>query len=69
MVIKENVQACCKPDSRTVKMDTGMNSPMRNAIIHEVETAVSNTKQDLLNSMAVLIDSRLARYTLNRGKI
>ena len=32
-------------------MDTGMNSPMRNAIVHEVETAVSNTRQDLLNSM------------------
>ena len=53
------------PDSRTVKMDTGMNSPMRNAIIHEVETAVSNTKQDLLNSMAVLIDSRLNTFQSN----
>jgi hypothetical protein len=46
-------------------MDTGMNSPMRNAIIHEVETAVSNTKQDLLNSMAVLIDSRLNAFQSN----
>jgi hypothetical protein len=36
-----------------------MNSPMRNPIVHEVETTVSNTKQDLLKSMAVLIDSRL----------
>jgi len=42
-----------------------MNSPMRNAIIHEVETAVSNTKQDLLNSMAVLIDSRLNTFQSN----
>jgi hypothetical protein len=46
-------------------MDTGMNSPMRNAIVHEVETAVSNTKQDLLNSMAVLIDSRLDTFQSN----
>jgi len=38
---------------------------MRNAIIHEVETAVSNTKQDLLNSMAVLIDSRLNTFQSN----
>jgi hypothetical protein len=46
-------------------MDTGMNSPMRNAIVHEVETTVSNTKQDLLNSMAVLIDSRLDTFQSN----
>jgi hypothetical protein len=46
-------------------MDTGMNSPMLNAIVHEVETAVSNTKQDLLNSMAVLIDSRLDTFQSN----
>ena len=50
------------PESRTVKMDTGMNSPMRNAIVHEVQTAVSNTKHDLLNSMAVLIDSKLNTF-------
>jgi hypothetical protein len=46
-------------------MDTGMNSPMQNAIVHEVETAVSNTKQDLLNSMAVLIDCRLDTFQSN----
>jgi hypothetical protein len=46
-------------------MDTGMSSPMRNAIVHEVEAAVSNTKQDLLNSMAVLIDSRLNTFQSN----
>ena len=46
-------------------MDTGMNSPMRNAIVHEVETAVSNTKQDLLHSMAVLIDFRLDTFQSN----
>jgi hypothetical protein len=38
---------------------------MRNAIVYEVETAVSNTKQDLLNSMAVLIDSRLDTFQSN----
>jgi hypothetical protein len=42
-----------------------MNSPMQNAIVHEVETAVSNTKQDLLNSMAVLIDCRLDTFQSN----
>ena len=46
-------------------MVTGMNSPTRNAIVHEVETAVSNTKQDLLNSMAVLIDCRLDTFQSN----
>jgi hypothetical protein len=50
------------PESRTVKMDTGMNSPMRNTIVHEVETTVSNTKHDLVNSMVVLIDSRLNTF-------
>ena len=50
------------PEGRTVKMNTGMNSPMRNAIVHEVQTAVSNTKHDLLNSMAVLIDSKLNTF-------
>ena len=38
---------------------------MRNAIVHEVETAVSKTKQDLLNSMAVLIGSRLDTFQSN----
>ena len=38
---------------------------MRNAIVHEVETAVSNTKEDVLNSMAVLIDSRLNTFQSN----
>ena len=42
-----------------------MNSLMRNAIVHEVKTAVSSTKQDLLNSMAVLIDSRLNTFQSN----
>ena len=46
-------------------MDTGVSSPMRNAIVHEVEAVVSNTKQDLLNSMAVLIDSRLNTFQSN----
>jgi hypothetical protein len=46
-------------------MDTGMNSPMQNAIVHEVETAVSNTKQDLSNSMSVLIDFRLNVFQSN----
>ena len=40
-------------------------SSMQNAIVHEVETAVSNTKQNLLNSMAVLIDSRLNAFQSN----
>ena len=43
-------------------MDTGMNSPMRNTIVHEVETTVSNTKHDLVNSMVVLIDSRVNTF-------
>ena len=38
---------------------------MWTAIVHEVETAVSNTKEDLLNSMAVLIDSRLHTFQSN----
>jgi hypothetical protein len=34
------------PDSRTVKMVIVLNSPIRNAIAHEVKIAVSNTKRD-----------------------
>ena len=40
-------------------MDTGFTSLMRSAIAHEVETSVSNTKQDLVTNMSVLIESRL----------
>jgi hypothetical protein len=40
-------------------MDTGLTSPIRSAIPHEVETAVSNTKHDLVTNMSVLIESRL----------
>ena len=46
-------------------MDTGLNSPIRNSIVHEVETAVSNTNEDVLNSIAVLIDSRLNTFQSN----
>ena len=35
------------------------------AIVHKVETAVSNTKAGLLNSMAVLIGSRLNTFQSN----
>ena len=43
-------------------MDTGLTSLMRSAIAHEVETAVPNTKQDLVTNMAALIDSRLNTF-------
>jgi len=33
--------------------------------VHKVETAVSNTKAGLLNSVAVLIDSRLNTFQSN----
>jgi hypothetical protein len=55
-----------------------LNSPIQNAIAHEVEIAVSNTKWDLL---AILIDSKsrdnlfkftatnVSRYAFYRRKI
>jgi hypothetical protein len=50
-------------------MDTGLTSQIRSAIAHEVETAVSNTKQDLLTNMVVLIDSRLNTFYSNINNI
>ena len=46
-------------------MDIGIISLIRMAIAGEVENAVSNTKQDLLNSMAILMDSRLNNLQSN----
>jgi hypothetical protein len=43
-------------------MDTGLTSLMRSVIAYEIETAVSNTKQDLVTNMAVLIDFRLNTF-------
>jgi hypothetical protein len=50
-------------------MDTGLTSQIRSAIAHEVETAVSNTKQDLLTNIVVLIDSRLNTFYSNINNI
>jgi hypothetical protein len=47
---------------QAVEMDTELNLPIRSAIVHEVETAVSNTKQDLVTNMSALIESRLNTF-------
>jgi hypothetical protein len=47
---------------QAVEMDTGLTSLMRSVIAYEIETAVSNTKQDLVTNMAVLIDFRLNTF-------
>jgi hypothetical protein len=43
-------------------MDTGLASLILSAIAYEVETAVSNTQQDLVTTMFVLIESRLNTF-------
>ena len=53
------------PNSRCVKMDTGLSSPLRNAISNEVQNAVSNSQRELLNDITTLVDSRFSTFQAN----
>ncbi|CAG2213405.1 unnamed protein product [Mytilus edulis] len=46
-------------------MDTGLDSPIREAIANEVKSVIASSQQDMLNNMSAMMDSRLNRLQSN----
>ncbi|CAG2232085.1 unnamed protein product [Mytilus edulis] len=46
-------------------MDTGLDSPIREAIANEVKSVIASSKQDMLNNMSAMMNSRLNRLQSN----